>query len=218
MIEEDTTIKRPYLLAKSISNTTITTQVTIFNIHACNNEELINRLSSINNGCTQQNLVFQKQSSLVGDKNSLNHPKNVLQLTNEINRVNREYKSLKQYQDPLKLSMQRVQAKIIRNKLPIKDSISPLSSSSSSSASSSAASSYSSVSSMFLLQRHQRRTSSYNDYLMKSHNKDDRRHSLSSYFFSDSNKTLASPGFIGRFFHGSPINNQQRHSLATSHI
>ena len=59
---------------------------------------------------TQYKMMLQRQSFLADDKNHLDHPENMRRLTKELDRVNREYKSLKQYQDPLALSIQRVLA------------------------------------------------------------------------------------------------------------
>ncbi|OBZ91471.1 hypothetical protein A0J61_00446 [Choanephora cucurbitarum] len=57
---------------------------------------------------TQHKLMLQRQSFLADDRNYLEHPDNMRKLTRELDRVNREYRHLKQFQDPFVLSLKRV--------------------------------------------------------------------------------------------------------------
>lgn len=148
---------------------------------------------------TQHKLMLQRQSFLADDKNYLDHPDNMRKLTKELDRVNREYRCVKQFEDPLALSIQRVtiqQQQILSN--------SPLASSPSST------SSWSSHHSSLSPPRLQRRASCHtvHDYLMNF--KEERRHSLTALM---NDKPSSSPGFIGRLFgsstHHPPIYSSQ---------
>ena len=44
----------------------------------------------------------------LNDKDYLNHPKNMKRLTKELDRINKEYKCLRQYHDPLSESFKRL--------------------------------------------------------------------------------------------------------------
>lgn len=57
---------------------------------------------------TQHKLQLQRQSFLANDKDYLNHPKNMKRLTKELDRINKEYKCLRQYHDPLSESFKRL--------------------------------------------------------------------------------------------------------------
>ncbi|KAI9483857.1 MAG: hypothetical protein EXX96DRAFT_559946 [Benjaminiella poitrasii] len=233
LVNEHEATKRPYLLTRSMSiNSITTTQATLLNVHASNDnnleQEQQTRKLSITDSCTEQELMLQRQSSLADDTNCLDHPDNIRRLTKEIDRVNREYKSLKQFQDPLSLSLQRVKVHLTRRHIPIHSPVSLSSSPStaSSSAISTASSSYSSTSNFFLsssaavtshhhqqqllLLQQQRRASS--EYLL---NKEERRNSIPSYLFSD--KPSTSSGFMSRFFFGSSSNNVQQQYHVISH-
>ncbi|KAI8647659.1 hypothetical protein BD408DRAFT_408293 [Parasitella parasitica] len=138
---------------------------------------------------TQHKLMLQRQSFLADDKNYLDHPDNMRRLTKELDRVNREYKCVRQFQDPLALSIKRV-TELQQQQLPVLVSNTPQSSSAASSWSSSCSSS-----TLSIPPKLQRRASSHtvHDYLMSF--KDERRHS-----FNDK-----SPGFIGRLFGASSM-------------
>ncbi|KAG2226138.1 hypothetical protein INT45_011755 [Circinella minor] len=56
---------------------------------------------------TQQKLMLQRQHCLVDDENNLGHPRNMLRLTRELERVGREYRCVKRYRDPMLESLQR---------------------------------------------------------------------------------------------------------------
>ncbi|KAI8890436.1 hypothetical protein K501DRAFT_328432 [Backusella circina FSU 941] len=129
---------------------------------------------------TQQKLMLQRQSFLADDKNYLEHPDNMRRLTKELDRVNREYRCVRQFEDPLALSFKRLTAS---------DHIPTLASTNTSAASSWSSSS----SSLFnVAPRLQRRASSHTvqDYLLNF--KEERRHSFTS--------PDRSQGYIGRLF------------------
>ncbi|CAO3633795.1 unnamed protein product [Mucor fragilis] len=136
---------------------------------------------------TQHKLMLQRQSFLADDKNYLDHPDNMRRLTKELDRVNREYKCVKQFQDPLALSIKRV-TELQQQQMPLLVSNTPPTSSAASSWSSS-------CSSLSIPPKLQRRASSHtvHDYLMNF--KEERRHS-----FNDK-----SQGFIGRLFGASSM-------------
>ncbi|KAI9307948.1 acyl CoA binding protein-domain-containing protein [Cunninghamella echinulata] len=92
---------------------------------------------------TQRKLSLQRQWFLANDKNYLDHPTNMKRLTKEINRVNKEYTYLLQYEDPLHDSFKRLVTPNLYS--PISFSSIP-SSSSSSTTTSSSSSSFSSTS------------------------------------------------------------------------
>ncbi|KAF7727606.1 hypothetical protein EC973_007367 [Apophysomyces ossiformis] len=56
---------------------------------------------------TQQKLLLQRQHCLVDDENNPGHPRNMLRLTRELERVGREYRCVRQYQDPMRESILR---------------------------------------------------------------------------------------------------------------
>ncbi|ORY05657.1 hypothetical protein K493DRAFT_310905 [Basidiobolus meristosporus CBS 931.73] len=56
---------------------------------------------------TQHKLMVQRQHFLAEDEKSLLHPKNQIRLTREMERINREYASLKLFEDPLTDSLSR---------------------------------------------------------------------------------------------------------------
>lgn len=57
---------------------------------------------------TQHKLLLQRQSFLADDKDYLDHPQNMKRLTKELDRVNREYRSVRQFEDPMAQSFRRV--------------------------------------------------------------------------------------------------------------
>ncbi|KAI8972765.1 hypothetical protein BDB01DRAFT_854418 [Pilobolus umbonatus] len=126
---------------------------------------------------TQHKLMLQRQSFLADDKNYLDHPDNMRKLTKELERVNREYRCVRQFEDPLALSIQRVttQQQVLAS-------------------SPSSTSSWSSHHSSLSSPRLQRRASCHtvHDYLMSM--KDERRHSL-TLLMSDKPTSI-----IGRLF------------------
>ncbi|KAG1106509.1 hypothetical protein G6F42_016724 [Rhizopus arrhizus] len=188
---------RPSLLRSPPS-----TQLTTYNALAytstssVENEDLVMKRSSSSRSSsvhkselsrTQHKLMLQRQSFLADDKNYLDHPDNMRRLTKELDRVNREYKCVKQFQDPLALSIKRV-TELQQQQLPLLVSNTPQSSSAASSWSSS-------CSSLSIPPKLQRRASSHtvHDYLMNF--KEERRHSFSA----------KSQGFIGRLFGASSM-------------
>ncbi|KAI7871658.1 hypothetical protein BDF14DRAFT_1740569 [Spinellus fusiger] len=56
---------------------------------------------------TQQKLMLQRQHTLVDDENNLAHPRNMIRLTRELERMGREYQCVKKYQDPMMESLIR---------------------------------------------------------------------------------------------------------------
>ncbi|KAL9547426.1 hypothetical protein MBANPS3_006176 [Mucor bainieri] len=59
---------------------------------------------------TQYKLQLQRMSFLTNDKNYLDHPQNMKRLTKELDRVNREYRNVRRYEDPVKESFKRLVA------------------------------------------------------------------------------------------------------------
>ncbi|ORZ02789.1 hypothetical protein BCR43DRAFT_500776 [Syncephalastrum racemosum] len=57
---------------------------------------------------TQHKLMLQRQSFLADDKDYLEHPNNMRRLTKELDRVNREYRFVRHFEDPLAESFRRV--------------------------------------------------------------------------------------------------------------
>ena len=57
---------------------------------------------------TQNKLLLQRQSFLADDKDYLEHPANMRRLTKELDRVNREYQSIRYFEHPLAESFRRV--------------------------------------------------------------------------------------------------------------
>lgn len=102
-MEEVSLIKRPTLLRSPPS-----IQLTTYTAHANYNHEEKPTVYSTVVSRTQHKMMLQRQSFLADDKNYLDHPENMRRLTKELDRVNREYRFVKQYQDPLALSLQRV--------------------------------------------------------------------------------------------------------------
>lgn len=98
-----------------------------------------------NSSRTQHKLQLQRLSFLTNDKNYLDHPQNMRRLTRELDRVDREYRNVRRYEDPLKQSLKRLQQqKSITTSIAVDlDSTSTISSTSSSSSSSSLNSNYS---------------------------------------------------------------------------
>ncbi|KAI8884859.1 hypothetical protein K501DRAFT_284666 [Backusella circina FSU 941] len=60
---------------------------------------------------TQQKLMLQREQTLVSDENSVSHPKNMLRLTREMEKIGREYRCVKRYEDPMMASLMRCQQK-----------------------------------------------------------------------------------------------------------
>ncbi|KAG0166395.1 hypothetical protein DFQ30_007235 [Apophysomyces sp. BC1015] len=57
---------------------------------------------------TQHKLLLQRQSFLADDKDYLEFPANMRRLTKELDRVNREYRCVRYFEDPLVASFRRV--------------------------------------------------------------------------------------------------------------
>ncbi|KAG2237871.1 hypothetical protein INT48_002175 [Thamnidium elegans] len=57
---------------------------------------------------TQHKLQLQRLFVLTNDKNYLDHPKNMRRLTKELDRVNREYRCVRRFQDPVQESFRRL--------------------------------------------------------------------------------------------------------------
>ncbi|KAI8993444.1 hypothetical protein BDB01DRAFT_776350 [Pilobolus umbonatus] len=57
---------------------------------------------------TQYKLQLQRQSFLTHDKHYLDHPKNMIRLTKELDRVSREYRLIRQFEDPIAQSFERL--------------------------------------------------------------------------------------------------------------
>lgn len=60
---------------------------------------------------THHKLQLQRLSFLTNDKNYLDHPKNMKRLTKEIDRVNREYRCVRRFEDPIQESFRRLNEK-----------------------------------------------------------------------------------------------------------
>lgn len=58
---------------------------------------------------SQQKLLLQKEQSAIQDENSPSHPKNMLRLTREIEKMSKEYRCVRKYQDPMMDSLLRCQ-------------------------------------------------------------------------------------------------------------
>ncbi|KAI8989950.1 hypothetical protein BDB01DRAFT_779458 [Pilobolus umbonatus] len=58
---------------------------------------------------TQQKLLLQREQTLVLDENSISHPKNMLRLTREMEKMRKEYRCVRRYQDPMMDSLVRCQ-------------------------------------------------------------------------------------------------------------
>lgn len=61
---------------------------------------------------TQQKLLLQKQQALVEDENSPVHPRNMHKLNREFDMVGREYRCIKRYEDPMRVSLMRCVEKL----------------------------------------------------------------------------------------------------------
>ncbi|KAI8333084.1 hypothetical protein BC941DRAFT_435051 [Chlamydoabsidia padenii] len=57
---------------------------------------------------TQHKMMLQRQSFLADDKHHLDHPTNMKRLTKEMDRINREYRCVRHYEDPMVESFLRV--------------------------------------------------------------------------------------------------------------
>ncbi|KAI8092494.1 uncharacterized protein BX664DRAFT_327411 [Halteromyces radiatus] len=57
---------------------------------------------------TQDKLILQRQNFLADDKYHVDHPTNMKRLTKEMDRVNREYKTVRHFEDPMAESFFRV--------------------------------------------------------------------------------------------------------------
>lgn len=60
---------------------------------------------------TQQKLLLQRQQSFVHDENNIAHPKNMIRLTREMEKMGKEYRCVRKYQDPMMESLVRCQEK-----------------------------------------------------------------------------------------------------------
>lgn len=60
---------------------------------------------------TQHKLQLQRLSFLTNDRNYLDHPKNMKRLTKELDRVNREYRCVRRFEDPINESFRRLNQK-----------------------------------------------------------------------------------------------------------
>lgn len=61
---------------------------------------------------TQHKLQLQRLFVLTNDKNYLDHPKNMRRLTKELDRVNREYRCVRRFEDPVQESFKRLGQKV----------------------------------------------------------------------------------------------------------
>lgn len=68
---------------------------------------------------TQQKLLLQKQQALVEDENSPMHPRNMHKLNKEFDMVGREYKCIKRYEDPMRVSLMRCVDKLDSQKIAV---------------------------------------------------------------------------------------------------
>ncbi|KAI7876404.1 hypothetical protein K492DRAFT_172594 [Lichtheimia hyalospora FSU 10163] len=103
---------------------TSTTQVTPFTVHAISPPSTPPSLMTSTQqqqpssqqqqpmSRTQQKLMLQRQCFLADDKNYLDHPTNMRRLTKELDRVNREYRYIRHFEDPLAASFRRVAAAV----------------------------------------------------------------------------------------------------------
>ncbi|KAG0166954.1 hypothetical protein DFQ28_007217 [Apophysomyces sp. BC1034] len=76
-------------------------------LHSDHSSNSVSSNSVGNISRTQQKLLLQRQHCLVDDENNPGHPRNMLRLTRELERVGREYRCVRQYQDPMKDSLMR---------------------------------------------------------------------------------------------------------------
>ncbi|KAF7732079.1 hypothetical protein EC973_006334 [Apophysomyces ossiformis] len=56
---------------------------------------------------TQQKLMLQREHTFVDDENNLAHPRNMIRLTRELERMGREYQCVKRFRDPMVESLMR---------------------------------------------------------------------------------------------------------------
>ncbi|CAO3614223.1 unnamed protein product [Mucor hiemalis] len=68
-------------------------------------------VAPVSSNRTQHKLQLQRLSFLTNDKNYLDHPKNMKRLTKELDRVNREYRCVRRYEDPVSESFKRLNQK-----------------------------------------------------------------------------------------------------------
>jgi hypothetical protein len=78
------------------------------------------RAHPIETSRTQHKLQLQRLSFLTNDKDYIDHPANMKRLTKELDRVNREYRSVRRYQDPLMESLKRLSERQIPCNIPQK--------------------------------------------------------------------------------------------------
>ncbi|KAM3580028.1 hypothetical protein VKS41_007747 [Umbelopsis sp. WA50703] len=64
---------------------------------------------------TQHKLLLQRQYVFAADRNYLAHPKNMLRLTKEMDRVNREYHQVRKFEDPMAESLRRITSRLAGN-------------------------------------------------------------------------------------------------------
>ncbi|KAG2235880.1 hypothetical protein INT48_008183 [Thamnidium elegans] len=50
---------------------------------------------------TQQKLLLQREQTLIHDENHIAHPKNMIRLTREMEKMGKEYRCVRKYQDPM---------------------------------------------------------------------------------------------------------------------
>lgn len=168
---------------------------------ATTNEDDNKKLQQQQQSRTQHKMMLQRQSFLADDKNYLDHPDNMRRLTKEIERVNREYRCVRQFQDPFALSVQRVLLLQSSTYVEYNYTTTTTPTTTSSIASSICSSNHSQSPPKNKLQR---RASSHtvHDYLLNF--KEERRHSFS--IFNDKSSSTVSattPGFMNRIFFGS---------------
>lgn len=65
---------------------------------------------------TQHKLLLQRQYVFAADRNYLAHPANMLRLTKEMDRVNREYHQVRKFEDPMTESLRRVAQRLADSK------------------------------------------------------------------------------------------------------
>ena len=65
---------------------------------------------------TQQKILLQREQSFVHDENNIAHPKNMIRLTREMEKMGKEYRCVRKFQDPMMDSLKRCYQK---NKKPV---------------------------------------------------------------------------------------------------
>ncbi|CEP19193.1 hypothetical protein [Parasitella parasitica] len=108
--EEPVIAPAPY---KRSSATTTSSIASIPFSHSRSNSASTN---SGNLSRTQQKLLLQKQQALVEDENSPVHPRNMYKLNKEFDTVAREYRCIKRYEDPMRMSLMRCVGKLESHK------------------------------------------------------------------------------------------------------